>query len=195
MKHQLPISPEDRKVLARVRKTYGTTAQLLVTIEELDELSKVCCKFPRYENPETAREKLHDKAVDEVSDVIVVLDHIFDIFDLDWEEVVNHIPTKVERVKRWLSKSNSMEQTTIDRDLHPVKSECSGCVFESTKGKSGHCKTCKDQSGYKAPLPCKTCSKMGDVNNLSMGGPCYTCIQTGGSMYNLRKRSQRDEAI
>lgn len=195
MKHQLPISPEDREVLARVRKIYGTTAQLLVTIEELDELSKVCCKFPRYENPETAREKLHDKAVDEVSDVIVVLDHIFDIFDLDWEEVVNHIPTKVERVKRWLSKSNSMEQTTIDRDLHPVKSECSGCVFESTKGKSGHCKTCKDQSGYKAPLPCKTCSKMGDVNNLSMGGPCYTCIQTGGSMYNLRKRSQRDEAI
>lgn len=187
MKHQLPISTEDRKVLARVRKTYGTTAQLLVAIEELDELSKVCCKFPRYENPETAREKLHDKAVDEVSDVIVVLDHIFDIFDLDWEEVVNHIPTKVERITRWLSKSNSMEQTTIDRDLHPVKSGCSGCVFESTKGKSGHCKTCKDQSGYKSPLPCKTCCNMGDANNLSMGGPCYTCVQTGGSMYNKRE--------
>lgn len=183
MKHQLPISPEDRKVLARVRKTYGTTAQLLVAIEELDELSKVCCKFPRYENPETAREKLHDKAVDEVSDVIVVLDHIFDIFDLDWEEVVNHIPTKVERVTRWLSKSNSMEQTTIDRELHPVKSECSGCAFEMVQGKAGRCKTCRDQSGFKPKLPCHLCRNYGKYTNLAPGGKCFICVEQNGCMF------------
>ena len=195
MKHQLPISPEDREVLARARKTYGTTAQLLVTIEELDELSKVCCKFPRYENPDTAREKLHDKAVDEVSDVIVVLDHVFNIFDLDWEEVVNHIPTKVERVTGWLSKSNSMEQTTIDRDLHPVKPGCQGCIFESSQGKAGRCKTCKDQSGFKIKLPCDSCGHWGEYANLAPGSTCYTCIIQNGSMYKPMNGSKGNEAI
>ena len=195
MKHQLPISPEDRKVLARVRKTYGTTAQLLVAIEELDELSKVCCKFPRYENQETAREKLHDKAVDEVSDFIVVLDHIFDIFDLDWKEVVNHIPTKVERVTRWLSKSNSMEQTTIDRDLHPVRSGCSGCAFQELQGTAGRCKTCKDQSGFKPKLPCHTCKNYGKYTNLAPGGKCFICVEQNGSMFEPIKENREDEAI
>lgn len=187
MEHKLPISLEDRKVLSRARKTYGATNQILVTIEELEELAKVCCKFPRYDNHETAREKLHDQAVDEVADVLIVLDHVFSLFDLDWEEVVNHIPPKIDRITRWMSKSNSMEQTTIDREVHEKKYGCTGCVFEFTQGKAGHCKTCKDQSGYKAPLPCDTCCYMGDVNNFAMGGACYNCIQTEGSMYKPKQ--------
>lgn len=195
MEHKLPISPEDRRVLAKARETYGATNQILVTIEEFDELSKVCCKFPRYASIATAREQLHDKAVDEVADVFVVLDHVFTLFDLDWEEIVNRIPVKVERVKRWLDKSTSMEQTTRDRELHQIKSGCAGCTFESSQGKAGRCKTCKDQSGFKPKLPCDSCEHRGEYTNLAPGGTCYTCINQNGSMYKPIKEKPEDESI
>lgn len=181
MEHTLPLSTEAREVLEKARKTYGPTRQILVAIEELGELAKVCAKFPRYDDPASAANKLHADAVDEVADVLIILDHVISIFDLDWQEIIDRIPVKVERVSRWLEESTSMEQTTIDRKLRENPSGCSGCVFEGTN--AGHCKTCKDQSGYQAPLPCGSCDHMGDVNNFSRGGPCSICIQTSGSKY------------
>ena len=197
MEHKLPINAEDRKVLAEARKTYGPSNQMLVTIEELGELGKVCCKYPRYDDPSTAQEKLHDQAVDEVTDVIIVLDHVFALFGIDWEEVVDRIPIKVDRVRRWLNKSHSMEQTIKDRKLNQTKAECHGCAFEKSYGKSGRCKTCTDQSGYiaKASFSCDSCKHKGDFSNLAPGGVCYTCVIQNGSMYEPIEENCEDEPI
>ena len=58
------LNQDQLNVLARARMTYGDTAQILVSNEELCELAAVCAKFPRYESPNKAREELYDKAVD-----------------------------------------------------------------------------------------------------------------------------------
>ena len=196
MKHRLPISPADREVLAEARQTYGPQNQMLVTIEELGELAKVCCKYPRYDDTETAKRELHDQAIDEVTDVLIVLDHVFALFDLDWEEVIKRIPVKVERVRRWLDKSKSMEQTVKDRELNQSKFECQGCAFEKSHGKSGRCKTCTDQSGYiaKAAFSCDSCRHYkGDFHSLAPGGICYTCVIQNGSMYEPIKETSEDD--
>lgn len=106
-----------KKVLQEIRDTYGNTTQILVSNEELCELAAVCAKFPRYEDPAKAKEMLHSRAVDEVADVMIVLDHIINIFELDRAEVLSRIDGKIDRVSRWLSTSNSQEQTTIDRTI------------------------------------------------------------------------------
>ena len=111
------VSPIHREVLKKVRDTYGNTAQILVSVEELNELSCVCAKFPRYEDPDRARKELHNKAVDEVADVLIVLDHIINIFDLTPADIGNRIEAKVARMKRWLNVSTSQSQTMVDRKV------------------------------------------------------------------------------
>lgn len=111
------ITPKHRKVLQRARDTYGNTAQILVSVEELCELACVCSKFPRFEDADVARAKLHDKAIDEVADALVVLDHIISIFDLTPVEIGSRVDAKVARMERWLDTSTSQSQTMIDREV------------------------------------------------------------------------------
>lgn len=106
-----------KEILQATRDLYGDTAQILVSTEELCELAAVCAKFPRYEDPAKAKEMLHTKAVDEVADVMIVLDHIINIFELDRVEVLSRIDGKIDRISRWLKTSDSQEQTTIDRTV------------------------------------------------------------------------------
>lgn len=112
------VNPKHREILKRARDAYGDTAQILVSVEELNELSCVCAKFPRYEDPDIARRELHSKAVDEVADVLIVLDHIINIFDLTPVDIGERVNAKVARMDRWLSKSQSQSQTMIDRDVN-----------------------------------------------------------------------------
>lgn len=114
------LTPGERTVLEKARQTYGDTAQLLVANEELCELAAVCAKYPRYDEPETARKELHNKAVDEVADVLIVLDHIISIFGLHEEELNTRITSKVSRLYRWLNMSSSMQRTTEDRYVEDV---------------------------------------------------------------------------
>lgn len=141
------ISKEQKAVLALARDTYGETGQILVALEELCELSAVCAKYPRYDSKEKATEELHSKAIDEVADVLVVLDHIINIFELDPKEIQARISAKVERLSRWLNKSQSMEQTTVDRE---VKQDCGSCDYygDPTNLMPGHiCVQCSDHGG------------------------------------------------
>lgn len=112
------ITPKHRKILQKARDTYGDTTQILVSVEELCELACVCAKFPRFENADLAREKLHDKAIDEVSDTLVILDHIISIFDLTPAEIGSRVDAKVARMERWLNASKSQSQTMIDREVN-----------------------------------------------------------------------------
>lgn len=111
------ITKKQREVLAKARETYGDTAQILVSTEELCELAAVCSKYPRYNTRERAQDELHDKAVDEVADVLIVLDHIINIFGLTPVDIGSRIEGKISRLNRWLNTSNNMEQTTLDREV------------------------------------------------------------------------------
>lgn len=158
MQQESFLTEEHREVLSHARYVYGNTKQILVSNEELCELAAVCAKFPRYDDPYKARQELHKKAVDEVADVIIVLDHIINIFQLEDEEIQARISGKIERLKRWMDASNSMEQTTVDREVH---------------------------EGSKPKVPCGTCKHFGNFQNLKPGHICCTCVTSNYSMFEL----------
>lgn len=143
------LTENERLLLQVARETYGETNQILVSVEELCELSSVCTKYPRYEDKNRARRELHDKVVDEVSDVLIVLDHITAVFDIDNREISKRIAGKIARLRAWMAKSNSMEQTTVDREVET--SPCIGCKnFKQFKELQigGKCYVCA-QGGFK----------------------------------------------
>ena len=118
------ITQKHRNLLQKARDTYGDTTQILISVEELNELSCVCAKFPRFEDPDRARKELHSKAIDEVADVLIVLDHIINIFDLTPVEIGERIEAKIGRMERWLNKSSSQAQTRVDRKVELNPQEC-----------------------------------------------------------------------
>ena len=154
------LSQAQLDILAKARSTYGATAQILVSNEELCELAAVCAKFPRYESPEKARKELYDRAVDEVADVIIVLDHIMNIFDIKTEDLGTRISGKIGRLAYWLSQSESMEETTLYRDISLIDPNQLP-LFDNI---GCHCVGC---SYYKNFL------------ELKIGGKCYECRGTG----------------
>lgn len=103
--------------LAKARETYGNTTQILVAIEELNELACVLAKFPRYDSEYEAQLDLHQKAVDEVADVEIILHHVKAIFNLNQDEVDARKVAKTERLQRWLNNSTSMQRTVEDRTV------------------------------------------------------------------------------
>lgn len=117
MEYSRFITPKHRAVLKNARDTYGDTAQILVSVEELNELSCVCAKFPRFDDPDVARKELHNKAVDEIADVLIILDHVISIFDLTPVDIGERVNAKIARVSRWLEKSQSQSQTMVDRTV------------------------------------------------------------------------------
>lgn len=125
-----------KAILDRARKTYGNKNQILVCIEELNELACVLAKYPRYEDEEVARRELHDKVLDEVADVNIILQHVNSIMDFNELDVNERIALKVERLERWLNKSNSMQQTIDDREIR----DCSTCCNRGKK--EAGCTTC-----------------------------------------------------
>lgn len=104
--------------LAKARETYGSTTQILVAIEELNELACVLAKFPRYDSEYEAQLDLHQKAIDEVADVEIILHHVKAIFNLNQEEIDVRKVAKIERLQRWLDNSTSMQRTVEDRTVN-----------------------------------------------------------------------------
>lgn len=103
------------RVLEHARNTYGTRNQILVSIEELNELACVLAKYPRYDSELDAQIELFNKALDEVADVEIVLNHIKAIMCISADRLNERKLAKLERLERWLSKSDSMQVTTEDR--------------------------------------------------------------------------------
>lgn len=115
------VSPlQEYELLKRARETYGDFNQILVTIEELNELACVLAKFPRYEDKDKAIEVLQSKVLDEYADVMIVLNHVSQIFKLSDVMVEERMDAKLERLKRWLETNNSFEQTTKDRTVEEL---------------------------------------------------------------------------
>jgi len=106
----------DTKSLLRARKTYGDTNQIAVCIEELSELIKVLAKYFRYD-PDTAMEKLREDALDETTDVYIILEHVKGIFNLRNGEINNRSRAKIDRLNRWLNTSSDFSYTMEDREV------------------------------------------------------------------------------
>lgn len=181
------INKKQREVLAKARETYGDTAQILVSTEELCELAAVCSKYPRYKTKEKAQDELHDKAVDEVADVLIVLDHVINIFGLTPVDIGERIAGKIARLDRWLHTSDSMEQTTVDREVPVqlrIEEMCQGCTYVTNPRMVGPCYNCgPEHSNYKKALPCGSCIHRGNFKNIKPGGRCVKCAETNGSMF------------
>lgn len=132
--NKIVIDDYTSEQLRLARETYGNNNQILVCMEELNELACVLAKYPRYADESKATEELHDKVLDEMADVFIVLNHVKSIFGITSEELNERSYKKVERLSRWLSHSNSMQETVDDRKVEDPGSTavdnglCEGCV-------------------------------------------------------------------
>lgn len=124
----------NNEVLAKAREVYGSKNQIMVCIEELNELACVLAKYPRYDSEADARAELHDKVIDEVADVEVILEHVKAIMELNQSEIEVRKEVKINRLNRWLKTGKKTQQiTTEDREIEdkPVSSLCRSCDSEA----------------------------------------------------------------
>lgn len=147
--NKLWLDEDMKSLLRKARETYGDKNQILVSMEELNELACVLAKYPRYDDPDKATAELHDRVLDEVADVMVVLDHIISIFSLSEIEVHRRMVKKVDRLKRWLNHSESMQETVDDRKVEDVVDnlpDCNTCVHskeDPDTRNNGSCSFCR----------------------------------------------------
>lgn len=120
------LTTEQQQLLKKARDTYGNKNQILVCMEELNELSCVLAKYPRYEDSEQATLELQEKILDEVADVYVILEHVKAISNISNNLVEQRIEKKLERMNRWLNHSESMEETVRDRMV--TNNPCEDCA-------------------------------------------------------------------
>ena len=149
------LTEKSKNVLAKARATYGSKNQISVAIEELNELACVLCKFIRYDHEEDAIDALYAHVIDELADVLVVTDHIKAIFGLADRTIEARAEAKVARVRNWLEKSDSMEQTTVDREVPDptekafcddlVQHHCNNCA---NKDDRATCEQCDGRNNY-----------------------------------------------
>ena len=111
----MELTTKQKDILKQCRETYGDTAQILVSMEELNELACVLAKYPRYDTHDRAVSELREKALDEVADVFIILDHIVNILELSDQELAQRIEKKIQRVTRWMDTNNKFSQTLVDR--------------------------------------------------------------------------------
>lgn len=135
-----------KEILEKARTTYGNRNQILVCIEELNELACVLAKYPRYEDEATARKELYSKVLDEVADVIIILDHVQSIIGVTDKSIRERIELKIERLNRWLKKSDKMQETIDDREIN--LSTCDSCTQEKSL-----CNTCRSSEATEGIKP------------------------------------------
>lgn len=173
------LDQKHKEVLSQIRKTYGNTTQILVSNEELCELAAVCAKFPRYKDPEKARAELHSAAVDEVADVLIILDHVINIFGLDDLEIRSRISGKIERIRRWLAESSDQEQTTVDREVPE------GVNLQPKKKPEEKPKEKPVEDVTK--VHCLGCAHVGEFQQLKIGGRCMVCASNGWGLWESKE--------
>lgn len=104
-----------KQILKKAQDRYGYKNQIIVTSEELSELTQALLKYCRYPDHETAINETQMKVYEELADVIICIGHIEMIFDIK-PFLLNEIKErKLERMRRWLETEEGFEQTTKDR--------------------------------------------------------------------------------
>ena len=113
------FTEKDLQVLQRARETYGAHKQIGVAAEECTELAKELIKAFRYDSFDDVVKNTKENVVDEVADVLIVLDHVLQLFNITPEDLQPHITKKLQRLEYWLNNSNSIEFTTKCRTVAP----------------------------------------------------------------------------
>lgn len=116
--NRLVLSEGVMATLAKARVTYGYEHQIVVSIGELCELGSVLAKYPRYGGRrKEALYALHSKAVDEVADVMIILDHVRATLGIGDDEISAMIEAKAKRLQRWIEHSPDPLETMQDRRI------------------------------------------------------------------------------
>lgn len=115
-------------ILEKARETYGNQTQILVAMEELSELVCVLAKYARYDRHDVAIEKLREKVLDELADVAVVICHVKAIFEISDDATDNRASQKIQRLDRWMGSSESLEYSTVDREIEEIEGEDLVCI-------------------------------------------------------------------
>lgn len=193
MSHTKYLTSMHLQILKKARDTYGETNQILVSCEELTELAAVCAKYPRYTDREKAHNDLYTKALDEVADVLIVLDHVINIFDIKPHDLQQRINGKVSRLEHWMNTSSSMEQTTIDREVPGQTSiedyKCQSCAYTNIPKHMFPCGGCHNFSEYVKATPCIGCAHNGDYQQLKSTGACIECVKNPGCRFEPKKEN------
>lgn len=134
-----------KKTLAAARDHYGYNNQLLVAIEELNELSCLLAKYPRYNSHTLAVKALRENVLDECADVFNVMDHIQAIFGISDDEIVEACGHKGDRLLHWM-RSSGMQITTEEREV--PNSPCFLCERGPICGSPDRLSKCNAQNGY-----------------------------------------------
>lgn len=117
MNPEMLFNVEDIKTLQAARETYGAHKQIGVAAEECTELAKELIKAFRYDDFEDAVKNTKENVVDEVADVLIVFDHILNLYSITTSDLQPHITNKLDRLRYWLEHSKSIEFTMQHRSL------------------------------------------------------------------------------
>lgn len=139
-----------KEALKKAREKYGYQNQVLIAIEELNELSCVLAKYPRFETHMSAVDGLREHVLEECADVVNVLDHVQAIFGINDTEIVECAGKKGDRLSHWLLKDETQNITTKDREI-PEK-PCPLCMNNGSDPFSMPCIVCHTKHGYKGFL-------------------------------------------
>lgn len=112
-------------LLHKAQETYGYAQQVNVAAEECLELALACLKYARYPDHTTFCESeykgrnLRDMIIEETADVVIILHHLYTMFNIQPDEQQAWIDAKLDRLQRWLEENNpDMYKTTVDRDVN-----------------------------------------------------------------------------
>lgn len=115
--HRNLLSSDDIEALSQAREKFGERNQIAVAAEECCELAKELLKYMRYDSHKKAVADTKGAVISEVADVIIVLDHVLEIFQISDADLLVELELKMGRVKKWLASDEGMEITTKLREL------------------------------------------------------------------------------
>lgn len=142
-----------KESLAAAREHFGYDNQILVCVEELNELSCLLTKYPRYDGShQEAVDSLRDRVLEECGDVFNALDHIQAIFGISDNEIIEAAAKKGDRLLKWL-KASGMKITMEDREV--PNSPCPMCMYNGADPFALPCFICKTKPEYKGFTPKK----------------------------------------
>ena len=140
-----------RKTLHHARESYGYKNQVLVAVEELNELSCVLAKYPRYDDHEKAIGELREHVLEECADVLNVLDHIQAIFHITDAQIIHTAAKKGDRLAHWLKQGTTLEISTEEREI--PEEPCPECVYRGASRFAMPCILCSTRPGYEGFTP------------------------------------------
>jgi hypothetical protein len=73
---------------------------------------------------------MRERVIEETADVVIILHHLYMMFNIQPDEQQKWIDAKLERLERWLKDSSDIQHTTVDREVKlelDKKRECNTC--------------------------------------------------------------------